>query len=57
MEEHFGIKMHLGESELVSEGVVIRIIRFLAQTPLEAGPGLDAQPCCEVPGDFRVKMQ
>ena len=57
MEEHFGIKKHLGESELVSEGVVIRIIRFLAQTPLEAGPGLDAQPCCEVPGDFRVKMQ
>ena len=56
MEEHFGIQKSMGESDLVAQGVVIRIGRVLVQTPLGAGLGLGFQPCCEVPGDLRVNM-
>ena len=56
MEEHFGIQKQLAESDLVGQGVMIRIDRFLVKNPLGAGLGLGIQPCCEVPGGLRVKM-
>ena len=46
----------LGESGLVGQGGVIRIGRFLVQTPLGARPGLGTQPRFEAPGDLRAKI-
>ena len=43
------------ESGLVGSGVVVRIGRFLVQTPLGARPGIGTQPRYEAPGDLRVE--
>ena len=46
----------LEESGLVGQGGVIRIGRFLVQTPLGARPGLGTQPRFEAPADLRAKI-
>ena len=43
------------ESGLVGSGVVVRIGRFLVQTPLGARPGIGTQPRYEAPGDLQVE--
>ena len=43
-----------GESGLVGKGVVMRIRRFVVQTPSGAWPGWGTQPRYEAPGDLRV---
>ena len=39
-----------------SNGVAIRIGRFLVQTPLGARPGLGKQPRYKAPSDLRVEI-
>ena len=41
----------LGDSDLVGQGVVIRIGRFPVQTPSGARPGSGTQPHYEASGD------
>ena len=42
-------------SDLMGQGVVIRIGRFPGRTPLGARPGLGTQPRCKAPSDPRVE--
>ena len=51
-----GFLFLLGESGLVGDDVVIRIERFLVQTPLGARPALGTQPLYEAPGDSRFEI-
>ena len=43
-----------GESGLVGQGIVVRIVKFLVQTPC-AHPGLETQPYYEAPNDLQVE--
>ena len=54
---HFLYGSFLGDSDLVGKSVVIRIVRFLVQTPPAAWPQLGTQPCYEAPGDFRIEIE
>ena len=48
------------ESALVGQGIVIRIRKFLVQTPLGTWPGIEAQHRYKASGDLQgknVKMQ
>ena len=47
--------MKIGESGLVGLGVIVRIGRFLVQTPLVARLGLGNHPCYKAPSDPWVK--
>ena len=54
---HFLYDSFFWESGLVGKGVVIRIVRFLVQTPPGARPHLGTQPCYEALGDLRVEIE
>ena len=41
----------------MGKGVVIRIVRFLVQTPPGTQPHLVTQPCYEAPSDLWVKIE
>ena len=47
--------LKLGYIMLVGSGIVVRIGRFLVQTPLGTRLGLGTQPHYKLPGDLRVK--
>ena len=54
---HFLYGSFFGESGLVGKGVVIRIVRFLVQTPPGTQLHLVIQPCYEAPSDLWVKIE
>ena len=49
------INISIKFSSLFKLGIVIRIGRFLVQTPLGARPGLGTQPRYKIPGNHQVE--